>query len=104
MDVRNLALSYDFDFMELRAAIETVAKSRGVELTSFREAIDGWAEAGQTKWSAWRSRQGIEAITLADFGAQLEVVTDFIDPVFVNDSSAAPWDHVSRRWVDVPAV
>jgi hypothetical protein len=104
MDVRNLALSYDFDFMELRAAVETVAKSRGVELTSFREATDGWAEAGQTKWSAWRSRQGIEAITLADFGEQLQVVTDFIDPVFVNDSSAAPWDHVNRRWVDVPPV
>ena len=104
MDVRNLALTYAFDFMELRVAVETVAKSRGVELRSFREATDGWAEAGQTKWSAWRSRQGIEAITLADFGAQLEVVTDFIDPVFVNDSRAGPWDQVNGRWVDVPPV
>ncbi len=90
--------------MELRAAIETVAKSRGVERTSSRDATDGWAEVGQAKWSAWRSRQGIEAITLADFGEQLQVVTDFIDPVFVNDSSAAPWDHVNGRWVDVPPV
>jgi hypothetical protein len=104
MDVRNLALSYDFAFMSLRTAVEAVAKSRGVELASFREAIDGWAAVGQAKWGAWRSRQGVEEITLADFGEQLQVVADFIDPVFVNDSSAAPWDHVSRRWVEVPSV
>ena len=100
MDVRNLALTYDFDHAELRTAVKAVAKQRGVELTSFRDAIDGWAEVGQPKWGAWRYRQRVEEITLADFGEQLRAVADFVESVFVNDLHLRRWDHASRRWVE----
>jgi Nucleotidyl transferase AbiEii toxin, Type IV TA system len=103
MDVRNLALTHDFRLAELRSALEAVANSREVELTSFRDATDGWAEIGQAKWGAWRVRQGVEDVTLPVFGEQLSAVADFMDPVFLNDSGADHWNHASQRWNQLPA-
>jgi hypothetical protein len=101
MDVRNLALTYDFGRHELRAAAEAVAKSRSIELASFRDALDDWGSTGQPKWALWRRSHELEDRTLESFADQLEEVARFIDPVFTNDANADRWDHTSESWTQV---
>ena len=86
-------------FDELRTGAAAVAKSRAIDLTSFREALNGWAEQDQSKWAVWRHRLGVEQSSLADFGEQLEEVARFLEPVFINDEKTIRWNHINQVWV-----
>lgn len=100
MDLRTFSTNYDFDLGTVREACELVAQSRQVELSSARDATDGWPGVAQARWAAWRSRQGFDELTLADFSEQLEEVLDFIEPIFgAQPDSSMRWDHSKRAWV-----
>jgi hypothetical protein len=100
MDIRTLSSTYEFDLGTVREACRLVAESRQIELSSPREATDGWPAVAQAKWAAWRSRQGFDELTLADFNEQLEEVLQFIEPIFTNQAdSSLHWDHATRTWI-----
>ena len=99
MDLRTFSTNYDFDLGTVREACELVAQSRQIELSSARDATDGWPGVAQARWAAWRSRQGFDELTLADFNEQLEEVLDFIEPIFgAQPDSSMRWDHSKRAW------
>ena len=100
MDIRTFSNTYEFDLATVREACRLVAESRQIELSSPREATETWPTFAQPKWAAWRSRQGFDELTLADFNDQLEEVLQFIEPIFTNHgSSPMRWDHSTRTWV-----
>jgi hypothetical protein len=41
---------------DVAEAIEQVARHRGATIRPLAQVLDGFAELGQTRWSAWRRR------------------------------------------------
>jgi hypothetical protein len=58
-----------------------VAAYRAVELTSLSEELDGYAEVGQSRWLAWRSRHDMTARLPETLQEVLAAVLSFADPV-----------------------
>jgi hypothetical protein len=90
---------HSFRAGEVRQALATVADHRQVELVSMDHALDGYAEIGQPRWTAWRNKLQLTEILSADFDRTLESLRTFANPVItgsVNDP--ATWAPGQRAW------
>ncbi|HEY0217389.1 MAG TPA: nucleotidyl transferase AbiEii/AbiGii toxin family protein [Cellulomonas sp.] len=99
VDVRELAQRYSFTAVELRAAGESVAIHRGVDLGPLAAVTAGYGRVGQARWAAWVARQGLAASTRADLEDQVADVVALIDPIYTG--AVAPgsiWDPSRGRW------
>jgi hypothetical protein len=84
---------------EVRQALRIVADHRLVELVSLGDALDGSAEIGQPRWTAWRSKLQLTEILPDDFDRTLESLKTFANPIItgsVND--LATWAPGQRAW------
>ena len=70
------------DYDELFRAVHAVAAYRGVELQPVGPVVEGYGSIGQTKWAAWRRRQGLESACEENLDDQMLRVAAILDPVF----------------------
>ena len=83
----------------VRQALRTVADHRRVELASLDEALDGYAEIGQPRWAAWRSKLQLTETVPLDFGEALDSLQRFADPVLTGSvADTADWAPAQRAW------
>jgi hypothetical protein len=88
---------------DVRQALRAVADHRHVKLARLDEALDGYAEIGQPRWAAWRNELQLTETVPLDFGATLESLGGFANPILTSSApDAAAWDPVERAWADHP--
>lgn len=84
---------------EMLHALQTVADYRHVELATVDDALDGYAEIGQSRWVAWRRKLQLTESLPEDFGEVLESLRAFANPVLSRSAaSSALWDPAQRAW------
>jgi hypothetical protein len=99
LDVARLAGHSSFRASAIRTASQHVASYRGADLGPLRDLMSGYGDVGQRKWAAWRVKNKLEDMCLADLDEQVEQVLIFIEPIF--DGSAeenATWNPDSYSW------
>ncbi|MEE2035764.1 nucleotidyl transferase AbiEii/AbiGii toxin family protein [Nocardiopsis sp. CT-R113] len=89
VDIVQLAAQHDIDGELLLESARAVARYRKVELAPISPVIEGYGAVGQTKWAAWRRKEGLEDISEADLDDQMAKVAEVIDPVFSHGQGAA---------------
>lgn len=72
------------DHDELLRSARAVARYRGVTLEPVAPYLSGYGEVGQTKWAAWRRKEGLEDTTQEKLSAQVALVASYLDPVFTS--------------------
>lgn len=82
VDIVQLAAQHGLDEEQLLESARAVARYRGVELGPISPVIEGYGAVGQTKWKAWRRKEGVEDISEAGLDDQMVKVAEVIDPVF----------------------
>jgi hypothetical protein len=100
-DIYLLTRSRSFHAREIRQSLQAVADYRHVELSSLDDALDGYAEIGQTRWAAWRRKLELADILPADFGDALGILEAFAEPILTGSvRDSASWDPTRRAWSD----
>lgn len=97
-DIWTLSSAHAASAPDLRHAVQVVARHRGVRLDALAVVLQGYAELGQQRWTAWRRRSGSTHLP-ESFGSVLDEVTAFVDPVLTSADLRNTWDPESRRWV-----
>jgi Nucleotidyl transferase AbiEii toxin, Type IV TA system len=98
VDLYLLPRRHGVDGTELQIAVHAIAAQRGVELTPLREVLDGYGDIGQSKWAAWRRKQGLANRVPEDFSEVTGAVVEFADPVIGDTCAGFHWEPGPRRW------
>jgi Nucleotidyl transferase AbiEii toxin, Type IV TA system len=103
-DIHLLTGRYAFQADEVRQALRTVADHRRVELVGLDDALDGYAEIGQPRWAAWRSKLELTETLPRDFAEALDSLRAFADLILTGSATdTATWDPIRRAWVPSPS-
>jgi hypothetical protein len=89
VDIVQLAAQHGLDEEQLLESARAVARYRRVELGPISLLIEGYGAVGQTKWKAWRRKEGVEDISEASLDDQMAKVAKVIDPVFSHGPGTA---------------
>lgn len=98
VDIATIVSTIRVRHADLRTAIEIVAEYRQVPLQPLGPLLERIPDRAQTKWSAWRRKQRLEATTPEQLGDLLAVCTEFTDPVLEATADSRVWDPSSKRW------
>jgi predicted nucleotidyltransferase component of viral defense system len=63
------------------AALVSVADHRRVDIRGLSAVLAGYGQLAQSRWAAWRRKQGLVDSTPERFGELLDVVVEFADPL-----------------------
>lgn len=100
-DIYQLAGTHAFQASKVRQALQVVAGHRHVELSGLDDALEGYAEIGQTRWAPWRAKLQLTGVLPADFSDALDSLRAFANPVITNSvTPTASWDPARRTWSD----
>jgi hypothetical protein len=77
------------DMDELLRSARAVARYRGVVLEPVAPHLAGYADVGQSKWAAWRRKEGLEAVSAESLDDQVALVASFLDPAFARGPLAS---------------
>jgi len=100
-DIYQLTGHHTFHAKELRQTLQAVASHRHVELSGLDDALDGYAEIGQPRWAAWRRKLQLTDSLPANFGAALDALQTFAEPILgASAGDSASWDPARRGWFD----
>jgi hypothetical protein len=84
---------------EIRQALQTVADHRHVKLANLDDALDGYAEIGQQRWSSWRRKLQLTETLPEGFDRALESLKSFANPIIRGAAAdLATWDPIRRAW------
>ncbi len=97
-DIWTLTRHHEVDGGALQEAISVVAHHRSAQLAPLIEALDGYADIGQTKWANWR-RKGNNLSLPEQFGEVVMAITAFGDPVLDGQVSGRKWDPNVSQWI-----
>lgn len=97
-DIYSLTRTHQLEAGDIHAAVRAVATHRGVETRPLREGLDGYAEAGQTRWTAWRARQHLDERLPAQFAVVVEHVLRFADDCFHDFVAGTTWSFTDSTW------
>ena len=102
-DVYSLSRTHQLEAAEVHEAIRAVADHRRVEIRPLRGVLDGYAEAGQRRWSAWRAKNNLADRLPAEFSAIVDHVLAFADGCSVQPGSPqSTWSPITFHWSDEP--
>lgn len=102
VDMRTISHLLSFDAAALRASLDVVAKHRGASLRPLRETLEhDYGKTAQSRYAAWRRKNGLDDIAPEEFADALEATCAFIDPLVGDDRAvlSARWDPAVLRWV-----
>ncbi len=100
-DIYQLTGRHSFRAQEIRRALQTVADYRHVELSGLDDALEGYAEIGQRRWTLWRGKLRLTETLPADFGDTLNSLRAFANPILTGSAAdSASWDPARRTWDD----
>ena len=78
---------------QVRQALQAVAGYRHVELANLDDALDGYAEIGQPRWTSWRRKLQLTETLPEHFDHTLESLKDFANPIITGSiTDPATWD------------
>ncbi|MET9022221.1 nucleotidyl transferase AbiEii/AbiGii toxin family protein [Actinopolymorpha sp. NPDC004070] len=83
---------------ELQGAIAEVAAFRHAELLPLADVLNGYATRAQSRWVAWRRKQGLADRLPSSFLELLGAVIAFTDPALTGTAANSKWDPRTRRW------
>ena len=98
-DIALLSAAHDVDGDELAAAIDVVAGHRHATLTPLDEALAGYAEIAQSRWSAWVRKQRLTDRLAQDFASALTDVVTFAGPAVSGAVKGLTWAQRDGRWM-----
>lgn len=81
IDIVQLA-RHGIDTDELLRSARAVARYRGVHLEPVSPHLAGYGDVGQAKWTAWRRKEGLAAISEELLDDQVALVAALLDPIF----------------------
>ena len=96
-DIWTLSRDHSVAGVDLRRAIVEVARHRKVELVPLADALDGYADLAQARWSAWRRRSNSDHLP-EGFDEVLTGVVAFADPVLLSQENVNIWDAPIESW------
>ncbi len=96
-DIWTLSRHHRINGTELQDAIAAVAQFRSATLLPLRDALDGYATAGQTKWAAWRHKNTYTWLP-EEFGDVLETVIVFAEPALAGHVDQHSWNPTTTTW------
>lgn len=96
-DVYTLIHRHPVDGTALHRACREVATYRKVSLEPLTETLSGYADLVQTKWAAWRRRQGFDHLP-ENFATVLAPVIAFADPALTDAVDGLAWHPESQTW------
>lgn len=97
-DIYLLASSHTISARTLSEAVRAVADHRRVPIKPLRQALDGYAELGQSRWEAWRRKQALDGMLPEHFTDVLSLTMRFADPVLDPGITDQSWRAESRSW------
>lgn len=98
VDVASLAAKNDISGDDMMRSLAIVAASRQIELAPLVEVLDGMADSAQRKWTAWRRKQHLDAMTPESFQDLLDSCSAFADPVLRREVDGFHWSAQDHRW------
>jgi hypothetical protein len=102
-DVYSLTLTHQLEAAEVHDAIRAVADHRRVELRPLRGVLDGYADAGQRRWLAWRAKNNLADRLPAEFSTVVDRVIAFADGCLVQPvSPQSTWSPSTLHWSPGP--
>lgn len=96
-DVWTLSGRHAVNGDQLQTAIARVADHRNTQLSPLRALLVGYPGLAQSKWAAWRRRQGHEHLP-PEFSDLLEQLFTFSDPAISGNAFDLTWSPVDRTW------
>jgi hypothetical protein len=96
-DVAALSRIHAIDADSLRSALQRTANHRRHPIITLGDALDGHAPTRQSAWTALRQRSGLDTLP-ADFGAVVDEVVRFVDPLVESKGSLGSWTPEVGRW------
>ena len=97
-DVHLLTGHHAINGDDLAPALSDVAAPRDITVTALSGVLDGYAAAGQPRWTAWRRRQHVDDRLPASFAQVVDNVTRFADPALADQTRGQTWDPHHRSW------
>lgn len=76
----------------------TVATYRGATLVSLGIVLEGFGAIAQSKWSAWRNKQKLEAEVPVNISELLRELEAFTDLVLDRSAAERNWNPSAREW------
>ncbi|HZW42813.1 MAG TPA: nucleotidyl transferase AbiEii/AbiGii toxin family protein [Dermatophilaceae bacterium] len=98
-DIAILSAAHDVNGDELAGSIDVVATHRNATLNPLDEALAGYAEIAQNKWSAWVRKQRLTDRLAQDFTIVLRDVSAFARPAVAGGIAGLTWAHNVKRWM-----
>jgi hypothetical protein len=86
------------DGSAMSTSVADVGAHRGATLVPLAEALEGFGDAAQSRWVAWRRKLRLEAITPEQFVDLLDLVMAFADPVIGGTVAGKTWEPSRRTW------
>ena len=96
-DIWTLQRRYPIEGTELRGAIDIVAAHRNATLMPLRDALAGYPDLAQDKWTSWRMRGSLFDLP-QEFAPVLASIITFIDPVVDGVALGAEWNPIEASW------
>jgi hypothetical protein len=97
-DIYMLARHHAINGSELVQATRRVAEHRQVQLRPLTQALAGYGQIGQQRWTAWCRRQRLEDRLPEQFGDIVATVIDFADPAILGFAEGRSWGPAARAW------
>jgi hypothetical protein len=97
-DIWTLTRHHDVNGMDLCVALGKATAHRRVTQAPLAEALGGFGNYAQGRWSGWRSRMNLEDSLPARFGDVVDEVIYFADPVITGDASGLTWRAMAQEW------
>ena len=96
-DIWTLQRRCPIEGTELRGAIDIVAAHRNATLMPLRDALAGYPDLAQDKWTSWRMRGSLFDLP-QEFAPVLASIITFIDPVIDGVALGAEWNPIEASW------
>jgi hypothetical protein len=97
-DIAAIARTRSIHGVDLRSAIDIVARYRQVEIEPLGLLIAHMPDLAQRKWEIWRKKQRLEGTTPSSFGDLLNTCLAFADPILSGSATNLTWDSRTGSW------
>ncbi|MGV0806699.1 nucleotidyl transferase AbiEii/AbiGii toxin family protein [Mycolicibacterium setense] len=97
-DIWVLSRAHAQDGTDLQMAIREVAQHRQAELIPLTDVLDGYPQLAQSRWAAWRNRQGRDELP-EQFADLLAEVIAFAEPAITDNLTDMSWSPDDETWL-----